>query len=76
MVVPEEFVTAFNGSLVGPDDVRYDEVRAVHNGLIDRRATMSPTYATLWRSAAMRGWRFRSAAVGTTWQAAPSPTAV
>lgn len=37
VVVPEEFVTAFNGSLVGPDDVRYDEVRAVHNGLIDRR---------------------------------------
>jgi FAD/FMN-containing dehydrogenase len=37
VVVPEEFATAFNGSLVGPDDVRYDEVRAVHNGLIDKR---------------------------------------
>jgi hypothetical protein len=24
VVVPDEFVTAFNGSLVGPDDVRYD----------------------------------------------------
>ena len=37
VVVPDEFVTAFNGSLVGPDDVRYDEVRAVHNGLVDKR---------------------------------------
>jgi hypothetical protein len=38
IVVPDEFVAAFNGFLLGPDDVRYDEVRAVHNGLIDRRA--------------------------------------
>ena len=37
VVVPEEFVAGFNGSLVGPDDVRYDEVRAVHNGLVDKR---------------------------------------
>jgi FAD/FMN-containing dehydrogenase len=37
VVAPEEFVTAFNGSLVGPDDVRYDEVRAVHNSLVDKR---------------------------------------
>ena len=37
VVVPEEFVVAFNGFLVGPDDVGYDEVRAVHNGLVDRR---------------------------------------
>jgi hypothetical protein len=37
VVVPEEFVVGFNGSLVGPDDVRYDEVRAVHNGLVDKR---------------------------------------
>ena len=37
VVVPEELWPAFNGSLVGPDDVGYDEVRAVHNGLIDRR---------------------------------------
>ncbi len=37
VVVPDEFVVAFNGFLVGPDDVGYDEVRAVHNGLVDRR---------------------------------------
>jgi FAD/FMN-containing dehydrogenase len=40
VVVPDEFVVAFNGFLVGPDDVGYDEVRAVHNGLIDRRPGM------------------------------------
>jgi FAD/FMN-containing dehydrogenase len=27
----------FNGSLVSPDDAAYDEVRAVHNGLVDKR---------------------------------------
>jgi FAD/FMN-containing dehydrogenase len=37
VAVPEEFVVAFNGFLVGPDDVGYDEVRAVHNGLVDKR---------------------------------------
>jgi FAD/FMN-containing dehydrogenase len=37
VAVPEEFAVAFNGFLVEPGDVRYDEVRAVHNGLVDRR---------------------------------------
>jgi len=37
LTVPDELVAAFNGRLVGPDDADYDEVRAVHNGLVDRR---------------------------------------
>jgi hypothetical protein len=72
VVVPEEFVTAFNGSLVGPDDVRYDEVRAVHNGLVDKR----PGLIAQCHNAATRGWRFPFVAAGTMWPAGPSPTAV
>ena len=37
VTVPEELVGAFNGSLVMPDDAGYDDVRRVHNGLIDKR---------------------------------------
>ncbi len=37
VAVPDDFLVNFNGFLVGPDDVGYDEVRAVHNGLVDRR---------------------------------------
>ena len=37
VTVPDEMARAFNGSLVGPDDAGYDEVRAVHNGLVDKR---------------------------------------
>ena len=37
VMVPEELVGAFNGSLVMPDDAGYDDVRRVHNGLIDKR---------------------------------------
>ena len=36
LTVPDELVAGFNGRLVGPDDPQYDEVRAVHNGLVDR----------------------------------------
>ena len=37
VTVPDELAAAFNGSFVGPDDAGYDEVRAVHNGLVDKR---------------------------------------
>src|SRR5262245_22755533 len=37
VTVPDELAGMFNGSLVGPDDASYDEVRAVHNGLVDKR---------------------------------------
>ena len=37
VTVPDEMARAFNGSLVGPDDAGYDEVRAVHNGFVDKR---------------------------------------
>jgi hypothetical protein len=33
VVVPDEFVTAFNGSLVGPDDVRYDDLFRVNQNI-------------------------------------------
>jgi hypothetical protein len=37
VTVPDELAGAFNGSLVSPGDAGYDEVRAVHNGLVDKR---------------------------------------
>jgi hypothetical protein len=37
VTVPEELAAAFNGKLVGPQDAGYDEARAVHNGLVDKR---------------------------------------
>ena len=36
LTIPDELAAGFNGRLVGPDDAAYDEVRAVHNGLVDR----------------------------------------
>ena len=35
--MPDELAGAFNGSLLSPDDAGYDDVRAVHNGLVDKR---------------------------------------
>ena len=37
VTVPDELAAAFNGSLVFPEDAGYDEARAVHNGLVDKR---------------------------------------
>ncbi len=37
LTVPEELVARFNGFFVKPEDAGFDEARAVHNGLIDRR---------------------------------------
>jgi FAD/FMN-containing dehydrogenase len=37
VTVPDEMARAFNGALVGPGDAGYDDVRAVHNGLVDKR---------------------------------------
>ncbi len=36
VTVPEDLAGAFNGTLLSPGDAGYDEVRAVHNGLIDK----------------------------------------
>jgi FAD/FMN-containing dehydrogenase len=33
----DALASTFNGSLVSPGDAAYDEVRAVHNGLVDKR---------------------------------------
>jgi FAD/FMN-containing dehydrogenase len=32
--------SAFGGALVGPDDTGYDELRLIHNGLIDKRPAL------------------------------------
>ena len=37
ITVTDELAGAFNGALVAPGDAGYDEVRAVHNGLVDKR---------------------------------------
>jgi FAD/FMN-containing dehydrogenase len=36
----EGLSTAFSGTIIGPDHERYEEVRRVHNGLIDRRPAL------------------------------------
>ena len=37
MTVPDDLAGSFNGSMVRPGDAGYDEARAVHNGLVDKR---------------------------------------
>ena len=37
VIVPDELSVAFNGSSSRPGDAGYDDVRMVHNGLIDKR---------------------------------------
>src|SRR5262245_43845404 len=32
-----DFPSTFSGPLIGPQDASYDEVRSVHNGLVDKR---------------------------------------
>lgn len=38
--VPGPVARSFDGHIVGPDDPGYDEVRQVHNGLIDKRPAL------------------------------------
>jgi FAD/FMN-containing dehydrogenase len=35
--IPDSMRAAFSGSLLGPDDPRYEDTRRVHNGLVDKR---------------------------------------
>jgi FAD/FMN-containing dehydrogenase len=35
-----ELARRLSGSVIGPQDARYDEARAVHNGLVDRRPAL------------------------------------
>ena len=37
ITVPDQVKASFTGELVGPADPGYDEIRRVHNGLIDKR---------------------------------------
>jgi FAD/FMN-containing dehydrogenase len=40
VTVPESMRTDFSGSLLGPDDPRFEAARRVHNGLIDKRPAL------------------------------------
>jgi FAD/FMN-containing dehydrogenase len=37
LMVPDELAASFNGVLLRPADAGYDDARAVHNGLVDKR---------------------------------------
>ena len=40
IVVPNEVTASFTGQLIGPGDPGYEQVRRVHNGLIDKRPAL------------------------------------
>ncbi len=39
-IAPTDFPQTFAGRLVGPTDTDYDEIRQVHNGLVDKRPAL------------------------------------
>ena len=41
IVVPDEVTASFTGQLIGPGDPGYEQVRRVHNGLIDKRPALN-----------------------------------
>ena len=80
--IPGEVRAAFTGELIAPADPGYEQVRRVHNGLIDKRPALIARCRTVpdivdavTASAATRRPRYRCAAAATTWPAWPSPTA-
>ena len=72
----------FSGDVLGPDDVGYDEARAVHNGFIDKRPALITRCAntadsrTRCASRAPRGSRSLLEGVATTSPGRPPPKAV
>jgi FAD/FMN-containing dehydrogenase len=40
IMVPDEVRASFTGELIGPGDPAYEQVRTVHNGLIDKRPAL------------------------------------
>jgi hypothetical protein len=66
-----------SGLVVSPHDAGYDEARAIHNGLVDRRPALIVrcprplTWSPRSSSRAAQGSRCRSGAAATTSPAAP-----
>ena len=64
------------GSVLDPDDGRYDAARAVHNGLIDRRPALivcCQRHTMSWPPLHLRtasAWRCRFEAAAITWPVA------
>ncbi len=81
VTVSDELAGGFNGSLVSPGDAAYDEVRAVHNGMVDKRPGLIARCHNVadvrepWTSGVTAGSRYRCGEVVTTWPAGRSPTA-
>ena len=69
---------SFGGELVGPGHAAYDDVRRVHNGLIDKRPAMiarcptTPDVVDAVRYAGPSDWRLQCGAAATTWRGMPS----
>ena len=40
IAVTDDIRAGFSGQLVGPDDEHYDELRRLHNGMIDKRPSL------------------------------------
>ena len=73
MEVPTELARSFLGSVLQPGAPTFDEVRRIHNGLVDRRpAQSSPVAGVLPTSLMLSGMpkrpvlRFAYAAAATT----------
>ena len=71
----------FSGVLLCPDDVGYDDARAVHNGLVDKRPALvarcvnTADVSDAVRFARHTGLEISTRGAGTTLPARPSPTA-
>ena len=72
-------LSGFQGRLIGPDDIDYDEARKVYNGMIDKRPALIARCATVEDISRVVGFarehdlRSRSAAAATT-AAASAPS--
>lgn len=70
-------IEGFAGQLLQPEDAAYDEVRRVHNGLIDKRPALiarcsgTADVVAALHAARVHGWEISVRGGGTTWRAPP-----